>query len=348
MAAVNENDLMKVLRAGEYAKLYYFFGRDIHSVEDTAKRLASKLVPEKERTYNLHRFDGKNLDLSEFSDCVEALPMFSERVCVLVNDLNAEAFSAADTKFLGEILENIPETTTVIIYITGFDVTEGRKLPTGKNKKLIDQIAKIGTVCEFSYKKPSELVRPVIEHFKRLECEISRQNAEYLATLCLSNTVLLHNEIEKLAAYASGNEITQEIIDTLVSRQLDSSSFALAKAIASSDASAAMALLDELFSQRTEPVAILSAVSMSFLDLYRAGTAIHAHKQPADVTQDFGYKASRSFAVTNAFRDVRKFSTAHLRTCLLILAQTDFALKSSKTDGRILIEKAILKMMLKS
>ena len=348
MAAVNESNLLKSIRTGEYSGAYYFYGRDVHGVETFTRILENKLVDEAAQTYNLHRFNGKNLDLSALADCVEALPLFSERICVSVNDLNAEALSAGDLKFLLEMLDALPDSTALLFYMTGLDITDGKKYPTPKNKKLLDAVAKKGTVCEFAYKKPAELVKSITEAFKKRDCAILKANAEYLAELCLSDTVLLYNEIEKLAAYAQGKEITAEIIDLLVSKQLDSNVFALAKAVASSDAVSAMSLLDELFFQRAEPVAILSAISMPFVDLYRAKTAVSERKPAADVTADFGYKANRSFAVTNAFRDVRHFSIEKLRTCLRIMAETDFALKSSHGDGRILIEKAVVQMMQKS
>ena len=347
MAAVNENELIKAIRAKEYKRAYYFYGKDIMTIEAYTKRLSAKLVNKDDETYNLHRFEGKALDLSELSDCVDALPMFSDRVCIIINDLNAEELGADDLAFLIKIVEGIPESTTVIFYITGFDVTGGKKSPTAKNKKLIDMVSKAGCVCELSYKKPVELVKPIMEKVEKLGTTISKQNAEYLATLCLSNMVLIGNEIEKLSAYTNGNEITAEVIDLLVSRQLDSNSFALAKAVVGFEEKKAMLLLDELFQQRIEPVAILAAISMSFVDLYRAKIGINEGLQAANVTEDFGYKGNRGFAVTNAFRDVRKISVEHLRACMKILADTDIDMKSTRADGRLLIEKAITEMVVK-
>lgn len=344
MAAVRDSDLVKSLRAGDYSSVYYFYGKDISTIESYTKRLIEKLTGKGDDTYNLHRFGGKDLDLSELSDCVDALPFFGERVCITINDLNAEDLSANDLTFLLEIVGNIPDTTTVIFYNTGIDITAGRKFPTVKNKKLIDACSKEGTVCEFAYKKPAELVKPIMDMVQKQGSAISKQNAEYLAGQCLSNMTLIQNEVQKLTSYADGAEITAETIDLLVAKQLDSNSFALARAVTAFQTGTAMKLLDELFAQRAEPVAILSALSMSFVDLYRARIAINENRSAQNVIEDFGYKSNRSFAVENAFRDARKTSAEHLRICLKILADTDIALKSSRGDGRLLIEKAITEM----
>jgi len=55
--------------------------------------------------------------------------------------------------------------------------------------------------------------------------------------------------------------------------------------------------------------------------------------------------SGREFAVRNALRDCAKSSLPKLRACVAILCETDAALKSTRTDGRIQIEMAITKML---
>lgn len=342
MAAVSDKELVKAIKAGEFSSVYYFYGKDTANVSAYAKRLAEKLVRAEDETYNLHRFEGKTFDLGRFSDAAEAFPLGAERVCILVNDLNADALGEEDLKFLIEILGALPPTTTVIFFATGISPeAAGKKTLTAKNKKLIDAIAKKGSVCEFSYKKPAELAKWIEGRAKALGSAISSANAQYLAFLCLSDTLLIENEIAKLCSYAGG-EITAEAIDLLVTKQLDSNAFALAKAVVSFNSKQAISLLDELFSQRAEPVAILAALSMSFSDLYRAKLAQNEGISSAQVLEDFGYRPNRKFAVDNAFRDVRKISIEKLRLCMKIMAETDGKLKSSRGDGRLLLEKAVV------
>lgn len=347
MPCVNENDLAKSIRAGEISSLYYFYGKDVSTLEAYTKKLISRLVKKDEQTMNLHSFEGKTLDLSDFADVCDALPMLSERVCVTINDLNAETLNASDMEFLQKILSDIPETTTVVIYATGIDVQNGKKMLSGKNKKLCDLAGKIGFACEFSYKTPSELVKVITDNVIKQGSTISKKSAEYLATQCLCNLMLIKNEIDKLCDYSAGKEITNETIDLLVSKQLDSNAFALAKATSQFNGKRAMSLLDELYSQQVDSIPILSAISMAFVDLYRARLAINAGASQSQVKQDFSYKG-REFVVANAFRDAGGFSAERLRKCIKILADTDIALKSSKTASRLLVEQAITSMLIKS
>lgn len=345
MAVVNDLQLVKDLRGKNYSNLYYFYGKDVMTIETFVKRLSEKLVSKEDRTYNFHKFNGKGLDLSELSECCDALPMFSEKVCILLNDYNAEDFSAGDNEFLLSVINNLPETTIMIFYNTAIDVCQGKKFPTSKNKKIIDAISKKGTVCEFNYKKPSELVKTITQSVEKKNLSINKKNAELLATLCLSNMMMINNEIEKLSSYVQKGEISEEHINLLVPKQLDSSSFSLAKAIVNFQGKQALSLLDELFIQRSEPIAVLSAISMSFIDFYRAKSAINSGISSSQVVDDFSYKSTRKFAIDNAFRDVTRISIEHLRFCINILAETDLALKTTRNDGRLLIEKAIIRMI---
>lgn len=345
MPQISVTELNKKLKNKEYSSLYYFYGKDIMSIELYTKTLIKKLVSDDDAIYNFHKFNGKDIDLSEFSETVEALPMFVPYVCIAVNDLNAEDLTSEDINFLIKILSDVPETTIIIFYNTAIDVCNGKKAPTTKNKKIMDCISKNGYLCEFPIKTAAELSRQIVATVEKKGGSISSSNASYIAELCLCDSMLISGEIDKLTYYVKEREITKEDIDSLVSRQVNSNAFDLSKAVVSLNKKKALLLLDELFYQRAEPVAVLAAISMSFMDLYRASLAVVRGIHPSDVVSDFSYKANRKFAVDYAFRDCRRINIQHLRRCIKILSDTDLALKSSKTDGRILLEKAIVQMV---
>lgn len=344
MPVINDKELVKQMKSGEYSPVYYFYGKDILTIGKYASAISKKLVPEEDTAYNLHKFNGKELDLSELSDTVEALPMFADYVCVLVNDLNAEELSADDLKFLIDIVSGVGDGCVLVFYNTGIDVCGGKKSPTAKNKKLIDAVSKKGTVVEFGYRTMGELTKSVVAAAQKSGCDISSSDAEYLCALCLSDSMMITNEIRKLCDYVGNGTISRADIDALVSRQLDSNAFDLSKAVVRFNTARALELLDELFYQRAEPVAVLAAISMSFLDMYRAKLAKNKGIQSSQVVSDFGYKPNRKFAVDNAFRDVGNVSLSHLRFCMKVLAETDIALKSTRADQKFLIEKAIVEM----
>lgn len=345
MALVTDRELKASVKCNKIDNLYYFYGKDIAAVEAYKKMVVSKTVKGGDEIYNLHAFEGKNFNIDEFTDACEALPMFADYVCCTVCDLNAESLNADALKWLIKFIEDIPDTTVLIFYYTSVDVTDGKKYPTPKNKKLLDAVSKKGTVCNFVFKTPDALGKDIAAKINKNGGIISKEAAVYLAQLCGCNTMIIENEIEKLLAYSAGNEITKDTINMLCPRQIETTTFDLAKAIARKDKYTSMCMLNDLNIEKIDAVPILYAVSGNMVDLYRVKVAMGCAKGTYDVIDDFGYPKNLSFRVDNAFRDVRSYSVAHLRKCIQILVETDVAMKSSNTDKMVLLEEAIVKML---
>lgn len=345
MSVISENDLKSTVKNRQFSRAYYFYGKDILAVENYTKAFISKLVDKEGETYNLHSFDGKNIDIDTFSNACEALPVFAEYVCCTVCDLNAEALSADNLNRFIEIITNLPESTVLIFYYTSVDVTDGKKYPTAKNKKLMDAVGKVGGICNFALKTPEILAKEIMLKVSKKGCGISRDAAYFLAQQCSCNMMLITNEIDKLTSFAQGNEITIETVKLLSPRQIETTSFDLARAITRMDKKTAMRLFNDLVEEKTEPIVILYAITGNMLDLYRARVAMSARKGAVDVKEDFGYAKNVAFRVDNAFRDVQRLSMPHLRMCMQTLAETDIAIKSLKTDPQILLEEALIKML---
>lgn len=349
MPELKIGQLVEKMRRKNYDRVYYFYGKDITNILLYSKGIAEKLVPSENKDFNLHIFKGNELDIGELNNAVFALPVFSEHTCVMINDLDAAALTPSELKELISIISDIPPETVLIIYNTGFSpIPDGKKAPNAANKKLIDAVSKseYGVVCNFVFKKSYELVKPIIAAAQKYGCTISSKNAELLATLCLCDNALIANELDKLCAYCAEREITAEDINLLVTKQLDTTAFSLANAVISFNAKQSMTLLDELFARRTEEVAIVSALSMSFLDIYRAVLATVSGRTRQNVIDDFKYRG-REFAVNNAFQSAASIDIKHLRRCIEILNEADRNLKSSRMEGRLILEKAITEMLIR-
>lgn len=346
MPILSDSELVKSIRSGKVLPCYFLWGKDTAAVDIFAKKLCAKLLPLEDRDLNYHYFNGNAFPLSEFADICESLPMFAQRVLVVVSDLNAENLKAEDTQYLTEILSNIdPETTTVVFYASNIDLTGGKKGLTAKNKKLADHISKIGgAVTEFALKRPSELVKHIQARLKESEIFIAPQQAEYLASILNCNLLNINTECDKLAAYCHGRNVEQADIEELVVGAEDTDAYRLASAVVFGKSGEAFSILNRLYQKQDEPIPLLAVIAGSITDLYRAKIAYSAGSNANEVIEAFKY-GRRDFVVKNAFRDIHKMSLEKLRYCLLVLSDTDISLKSSRTDQKILLEQAIVKMI---
>ncbi len=344
MGVVTPTDFEKNIKSGDIKNIYYLYGRDTGRTAKYSVMVKKKVLGQKYSSSDYSKLDGKDLDMSTFSDLAEMYPMMSDYNLIEINDLDAGSLNADDLKTFVKLIESLPSQTVLLIPVTGFDVKAGKKAPDAKNKKIIDATAKVGIVVESELRKVSELYRYITEIAADNGKVISRQNAEKLAEMCLGNTLVVENEMGKLCSYADGEEITTEQIEQMVSPALDTNAFALASAVSSFNSVQAIKILDELVQQRTEGVVIISALSSAFIDMYRAAAAIGSSVRENEVASDFSYRG-REFVVRNAFRDARKTTVQHLRRCLDILCSADLECKSTRLDQKIIIEKAISQML---
>ncbi len=347
MPQLSSIEVAKRIRTGTIDNLYFFYGHDIATLEGYAKKLITKVVPLDSQDLNLHIFEGKNLDLGEFSDVCEGLPMFSERTCIVINDLEVENLKKDDMTYLKNILSDLPKTTVVIIYITGINVYKSKTRLLDKTARFAAFCSKNGVACEFKFKSHNELARDIMTKVEKLGSSISKPTAIYLAQKTLCDMLTTNNEIAKLCAYTDGREITNDDIDLLCSTQVETDSFRLADAIAKGDAKRSFSILESLYAEQLDTVTIVGGISSSFIDLYRARLARDSKRTIKNAADDFSYPKNLEFKIENAYRDCSSYKTDRLRKCIQYLSKADLDLKSSKTDSRIILEKTITKMLMR-
>ena len=318
MAYTDARTIASQLKKGEIRNLYYIFGADVVRVERLTKQIIKAAVGDNEE-FALTRMNGKKIDFNELYDTVQMMPMMSEYNCILVNDYNCEkpredmrGYTADDlNKKLIEVLKEVPPQTVVVFNVTGFEVKVKKGKIADKNKKLADFIEKNGIVCEFGAKTPDELAKDIAAKVSARGGMISLDNARGLAEMCLSDTLAIDNEIDKLCAYANGREITADMLRELVHVQSDMTVYKLASAVASMNRRAAYEAIDELNIDNKNRGEVLGAVTGTFIDMYRAACARQSGRGVNEMTADFSYKWD--FMVKNAFRDSSRMSVRKLR-----------------------------------
>lgn len=89
---------------------------------------------------------------------------------------------------------------------------------------------------------------------------------------------------------------------------------------------------------------ILSVLSSSVLDLYRAKAALNAGKGMEDILALYSY-GGRAFLVKNAIQDAPRYSMRSLRAAVEVLTDTETAMKSGGGEDKTLLEEAVFKIL---
>lgn len=356
MASINEKELARIIKSGEASGVYYLYGTDLYSVTQYKKALVESVIKKGDEVYNLHEFQGRDLDVEGMSDACEAYPLFAEKLCVTVCDLdleeetkqrqNHDTINDSRLKLLIDTASNVPDTTVLIFYTANIDICGGKKYPTSKNKKLLDAVAKHGTVCEVNIKTMAEMAKTISGIVAKEGGSIDQRAAAMIIERCCGDINLAVNEAKKLCSYAVNRQITTEDVSLLTHESSDAESYNLTDAVAAGNTSLAMKLYNELLDDpKNTPIYLLYALTGSMNDLYRARLALDHNHSVADVIKDFGYSRNIEFRVKKAFSAVRKIPLEQLRRCMNILAQADMDMKSGGGTPALILEKAMLQML---
>lgn len=338
---LDEARLKQQIKAGGLSRLYMFYGRETFLVETYTKKIISACLSEDERDFNFVRFEGCPT-MEMLTDSIDTLPVFSAHRVVLLSDLDAERLDAELLTRVLEILSNIPPETVVIISHTGLQ-TDVKK---AKTKKLLAAAEKHGTLCEFVQMSAGKISDMIIKKMLRQGCTISQADALYLAELALRDLTLIGSETDKLCAYAGpGGVVTREVIDALVSRQLEAGVYTLAAAITGGKRLEALRVLDEVEAEGYPSVVILSALSTAFVDFYCVKLGMAASASPDKIAADFAYQKNRTWVIGKTMQSVRHIKLGYIRACLGILSDADYKLKSSPVGDMIILEQAIVQLL---
>ena len=120
MPEITETKLKEQIAKEQIGSLYFLYGDEKLLVRRNLNRLLKKLdgnFPE----FNFQEFP-HDAPVDSIADAVVAMPFMAERKCVTVSDLNVEAMNTAELDKLYELLDTIPETTVLILYLPTLEI----------------------------------------------------------------------------------------------------------------------------------------------------------------------------------------------------------------------------------
>lgn len=338
---LDEDKLSTGIKSVEISRVNYLYGEERFLVKTYTDRLLDATVGKDRNDINLTKL-GSTFPVDTLVDSIESMPLFADSKAVLISDLDMEKFDENGIETILNAFKDVPDECTVIISMTG----NTEQLKKAKNKKLITALSKQknAAVCEFTHLTPARVTELIMKKAAKRGCVISRPNAQHIAELTLCDLSLSSVETDKLCSYVGTGEITAGMIDKLTIKQLDTSIYSLATELTKGNRKQALLILDDLISQKIDPIVILASLSSSYIDFYRAKAAQSSGKPASQVAEDFGYAKNRTFVVTKAMNLVSRLDMAHIRNCLDILFNADLMLKTSAVDSRTVLEETIVKL----
>ena len=328
--------LKKELNDEGLARVYLLYGPEEYLREDFVGVLKKKCLPDGADDFSYKKLNHENFTVRAFEDAVDALPFLTERTFVEVRGIDINKFSEADANRMSKQIGDLPDYCTVVF------VQDAGYEPDGR-KKLIKTIKKCGKDVEFTPQPQTSIVKWVRKRFASHGKGITPQNAEFLINYSGSLMQQLIPEIEKVAAFAKGDEITPYEIEAVASKSAETAVFELSDKLASKNYNEAAEVMGELLGRKdTEPIMLLALIGNQMRNIYVAKIAESERKNRDYIMETTGVRYD--FLVRKLQDHAKRFSLERLERAVTLCAETDYLMKSSSVEDDELLKDLLIKL----
>jgi DNA polymerase III subunit delta len=248
MSSAGLKTLKDTLKRNSFDDAYYVCGEDDFQKEGATRQLISAALNPAMRDFNLDIRQAQDIDPRSFDAIVSSMPVMAERRMVVIRDAGALRKDAR--KAVERYLKKpAPDVLLLLVESTG-----------GKTDK---ELARLTTVLEFELLSADRIPR-WISHYTtaELKTSISPEAAELLQEAVGNDLYQLAAELDKLASFTNGREISEEAVTAVVGIRRGETLADLLDAIARRNIKQALMLVDHVLSQpKTTAVSIVMALA---------------------------------------------------------------------------------------
>lgn len=321
------NQLGQDLGSGHFGRFYVFHGEEIYMRDKMFRELEQAVVPAGVEAFNYHLFQGNEVSLEAFDEAVNSFPMMAAQSFVVVRDWDIFKMVEGNREELLGILQDIPE-YCVLVFV--FDqVHFNRAVKIGKS------IVEIALMVDFPRKDRRDLEQWIQGYFQELGREISSSVAGALIDFCGDFMTELASEIEKIAAYSSGVEVTKDDIYEVASPHLDVKAFEISNALGNQDYDRALGVLSDLHQMKVDPFGILGMLSTQVRRMYGGRICLDSGKGKDYVCELCGISGYQGKYLMESVRNV---SLNWCRQACLLCAKTDRRMKLGGDPMELLVQ----------
>ncbi len=320
--------------------IYYFWGDDDFVIEQQVNDLKKQHLDPNWLQFNLQKFAGDKEE-SVRDGLIEAMtPPFGagDRVIIFTNTTIGQQCSEELLNELKRTLPQIPDTTQLLFIST--------KKPNGRLKST-KAINKHAQVKEFSLIPPWQtdaLINKVRQVADEKGVKINRNALEILANCVGNNSLLLWQEMEKLATYQGDRQqpLDEQVIKVLVNVS-NQNSLQLSEAILNKNLGYALDLAKNLLNSNEPALRIVATLVGQFRTWTIVKTAIESgekdDKQIAKIADISNPK--RIYFIK---KQIRQQTAKQLQKSLPILLELEAGLKLG-ADPLTILETKIIELV---
>lgn len=314
----------------------FFYGAEDFLMNWAKDMVINDCVPEESRDLDVITLDGESVSSYDIMSEARVYSMFSDKRVVIVNNYLPLCSKLADagTDELKEFVSS-PQGTSVLIFI--LDAAHSGNI-TSFGKQMI----KACSSYEFARLEKADLKTFITKRIHAASKMIARRELEHLIDVTgyynkdsAYDLSELDKDISKLVKACEGDEISNTLIEDMLTGDSDRFVFNLVDALTSGDRGRALSIAEAIIRDEDGAMAVLALLTKQFEIMY---DALELSKEGASIASMAKKTGVNEFRFKKAYNAANKYSAARIKAILTDLYNTDRNIKRGDIDKDTALE----------
>jgi DNA polymerase-3 subunit delta len=322
---------------------------DTFSAHEALVELAHQLDTDGQLADNTVHIEGASAKPDELLAVCQTIPFLGSRRFVVVHGLLARFETsqrgrgrgkrrAADEEgALGgwqsfvDALPALPETTTLVL----FDGEVAERNP------MLAALRPHAQVQEFKLLAQADVAAWIVRRAERYGLSLQARAVAALAGLVGNQLGTLDSELQKLAAYAAGQQVSEAEVRELVSLAREPSVFAMADAVIEGRARDAVDLLHRLLAEGEAPQRLLAMIARQYRLLLLAKELLERRVRAPEISARLQVQG---FVIQRLLKQAPLYTLERLRRAYRMLLDADLSVKRGSQDDEAALELLVFEL----
>lgn len=305
--------------------IYVFCGNEISIIKEKINSLIKELDIK-----NIIKYDNDDIEIEDILNELNYIDLFNEKKIIIVNNWSFKSLKEKDEKLLLKYIDNMSD--NVLILKCKDDMLDNRKHII----KVLREKCAVEEIKTMDYKALHEYVTKI---FKDNKISATYKQVQRILNLTDSNVDITLNEVNKVILYLNGkNELTDEVIDKVVSINNEKEMFRLSNAVMEKDTGAMFDSYKIILSSGVDSVVIMDFLSKQFRTLFQVKNLINKTNID-DIARKLGVNP---YVIKKMSEYANNFKNDEIIDIIYKLSDMDIDVKINSLDKNKLLEMFFL------
>jgi DNA polymerase-3 subunit delta len=349
------NEAIASAKKGQLLPVYLVVGEERFLRDRVVAAIRAAALGSGVAAFNEDKFQAGEADVDRVVAAARTVPMMAPKRFVLVRgcerwdsqrasgaDDDGEetaAVSDAGTSPLDKLAAYAGEPVDSTCVVLVAEKIDGRR-------KLVALAKRQGFVVACEPLDDRSLVEWILQRSNEQGHAMDREVAELLAAIAGPELAYVNDAIERLSLFVgAGAAIDEPAVSECVARVRTADTWALVDAVGKRDLGAALRILNDVYDPRDRGLPLLGAVAWSIRQLAKYAAAVAGGASPDEAARRAGvFQPFRARELAQKARALGPRGAKEVERWLLVLAETDLALKGSKRAPDAVLEDMLVRL----